>query len=94
MTEWKWIATGASTMVEVDVATTRRIVVAGTIENDAKKGWAVSLGNNGNYSFDFYSDGMSGTVQADDKLPAYEWSHVVVVVGNNRVTIYRNGEKV
>ncbi len=94
MTVSLWIAPETYPIVEVDVATTKKIVVAGTIDNDAKKGWAVSLGNNGNYSFDFYNGGIAGTVAADDKLPCYQWSHVVVVVGNGRVTIYRNGEKV
>lgn len=89
-----WIAPETYPVVEVDVPTTKKIVVAGTIDNDAHKGWAISLGNNGNYSFDFYSDGVAGTVAADDKLPCYEWSHVVVVVSNKRATIYRNGEKV
>ncbi len=49
MTVSLWIAPETYPIVEVDVATTKKIVVAGTIDNDAKKGCAVSLGNNGNY---------------------------------------------
>lgn len=91
MTVSLWIAPETYPIVEVDMESTKKIMVAGTLDHTAKTGWGVMLGKNGNYSFDFYSSGSLGTVAAADSLPCYQWSNIVVAIGNKRVNIYRNG---
>ena len=94
MTISMWVAPETYPVVAIDTETDEKITLAGTLNETDRNGWAICLGYKGNYSFDFYSGGVIGSVEATDLLPCYEWSHIVVVVANKRATIYRNGRKV
>lgn len=91
-----WVAPETYPIISHDVPTNEKITLAGTLDPDAKKGWAFSLGKTGKYSFDCYINGWQVTVEASDLLPCYEWSLLCAV--NDPVagalTLYRNGEQV
>ena len=91
-----WVAPETYPIIEIDVATQNKIRLAGTADPDRLAGWSFNLGYTGKYSFDFYSDGWPISIEADDLLPCYEWSHLVAVVDNEakKATLYRNGIKV
>ena len=89
-----WVAPEVYPIVKHDVATTDKIILAGTLDENAKKGWAFMLGSNGQYSFVCYTGGWRSEVEAPDKLPRYEWSRLVATVDGSRLVLYRNGELV
>lgn len=89
-----WVAPEVYPIVKHDEPTTEKIILAGTLDSKAKKGWAFMLGSNGEYSFVCYTGGWLTEVQAPDKLPRYEWSRLVVNVDGERAVLYRNGELV
>lgn len=97
MTVGIWLAPETYPVIDVEKATTDKTVVAGTINHDTKNGWAFNLGQNGKYSFDCYvGGGWISSIEADEVLPCYEWSHLVAVVNTTekKMTLYRNGEVV
>ena len=89
-----WVAPEVYPIVKHDVATTEKIILAGTLDETNKKGWAFMLGSNGEYSFVCYTGGWRTEVEATEKLPRYEWSRLVATVDGKHVDLYRNGEKV
>lgn len=91
-----WVAPETYPVIKLDTPTDEKALLAGTINDDTKKGWGFKLGYTGKYSFRFYSDGTAGEIVAEDILPCYEWSHLVAVFDgeNGKVTLYRNGQKV
>lgn len=92
-----WVAPETYPIIKHDEATSEKAGMAGTIDHKAKQGWGFSLGQHGAYSFDVYAGGgWLVNVEADDILPAYEWSHLVAVLdpAQQKVTLYRNGKKV
>lgn len=91
-----WVAPEVYPIVKHDEPTTQKIVLAGTLDENAKKGWAFMLGSNGQYSFVCYTGGWRTEVEAEGKLPRYEWSRLVATVDNasRQISLYRNGTKV
>ncbi|MDE6298609.1 MAG: GH32 C-terminal domain-containing protein [Muribaculaceae bacterium] len=91
-----WVAPQTYPVIEMDVPTTRKVVVAGTYDESAHQGWAFCLGYNGKYSFKSFSAGWALELEAADILPCYEWSHIVAVAdgASKTITLYRNGKKV
>ena len=96
MTVSMWVAPETYPIVEIDVPTQNKIRLAGTYNPDTQNGWSFNLGYTGKYSFDFYSEGWPVSIEADDLLPCYEWSHLVAVIDTDtrKATLYRNGNKV
>ena len=91
-----WVAPETYPVVEPDVPTDKKICVAGTFDEQNRKGWRVAMGYTGKYAFECYSGGWKVTVNASDIIPTYEWSHIVAVADGEtkKVTLYRNGNKV
>lgn len=60
------------------------------------KGFAFRLGSRGTYLFLAHVDGWKVSLQASDKLPRYQWNHLVVTIDgeNKKVSMYNNGELV
>ena len=96
MTVSMWVAPETYPIIEIDVPTQNKMRLAGTLNADTQNGWSFNLGYTGKYSFDFYSEGWPVSVEADDILPVYEWSHLVAVIDLNtrKAVLYRNGVKV
>lgn len=96
MTVSLWIAPQTYPIVKIDQATPERIHVAGNIDHDAKTGWAVTLGNNGNYAFEAYAGGWPVTVEGTDRIECGKWSNITVVVDASAksVALWHDGVKV
>ena len=94
MTFSLWVSPETYPIVKHDEPTSEKIVIAGSLDDVAKKGWAFLLGSTGKFSFVCYSGGWRVEVEAADPMPHYEWSHLVAVADKNAVSLFRNGEKV
>lgn len=96
MTFSVWVAPETYPVVKIDQATDDKVLLAGTIDDSQRAGWAFRLGNTGKYSFECYSGGWKVTVDASDAMPCYQWSHLVAVVDGStrKATLYRNGTPV
>lgn len=89
-----WVAPEIYPIVKHDEPTKEKIILAGTLDEANKKGWAFMLGSNGEYSFVCYTGGWRTEAEAPAPLPRYEWSRLVATVDNGRAVLYRNGELV
>ncbi len=60
------------------------------------KGFAFQLGSRGTYSFIGFVQGWKVTLTANEKLPCYQWNHLVVTVDatNKKIVMYNNGKEV
>lgn len=96
MTFQLWVAPETYPIVRHDQASSEKITMAGTLDDNAHTGWAFSLGYTGKYAFECYSAGWKVAVEATDLLPRYQWSLLVAQVdgANKKVTLLRNGQKV
>lgn len=96
MTVSMWMAPQTYPIVKIDQETTDRIQVAGNIDHAAKTGWAVTLGNNGNYAFEAYAGGWPVIVEGTDKIECYKWNNITVVIDATAksVALWHNGVKV
>ena len=94
MTVSLWVAPETYPIVKHDVATTDKIILAGTLDETNKKGWAFLLDQNGKFSFKCYTGGWATEIEAPDPLPRYQWSRLVATVDASHAELYLNGEKV
>ena len=94
MTFSLWAAPETYPIIKHDVPTSEKIVITGSLDEVAKKGWAFLIGSTGKYSFVCYSGGWRVEVEAKDVLPHYDWSHLVAVADGGSISLYRDGEKV
>lgn len=94
MTVSLWVAPETYPIVKHDVASTEKIILAGTIDETNKKGWAFMLDQNGKYSFKCYTGGWATEVEAPEPLPRYQWNRLVATVDASHAELYLNGEKV
>lgn len=96
MTIGVWVAPQTYPIIMEDTPISTKAGIVGTINNDSHEGWQIGIGQTGKYAFDIYSeDGWLTTVEAEDKIPTYEWSHIVATVNpeTKTITLYRNGVK-
>lgn len=91
-----WVAPETYPIVEHDADTQQRVIMAGTLNDATRQGWAFTLGKTGRFAFEFYSEGYKSEIVAMDILPRYEWSLLTVVAdcANKKITLYRNGNSV
>ena len=94
MTVSLWVAPETYPIIRHDERTTDKIILAGTLDDDAKKGWAFMLGSTGKYSFVCYTGGWRVETESAEPLPHYEWSRLVAVVTTEKIDLYRNASLV
>lgn len=91
-----WVAPQTYPIIMEDTPVTTKAGIVGTIDNENHQGWQIGIGQTGNYSFDLYTGGgWLATVDSNDKIPTYEWSHIVATYNPDTKTIslFRNGVK-
>lgn len=96
MTIGVWVAPQTYPIIIEDTPVNTKAGIVGTINNDTHEGWQIGIGQTGKYAFDIYTGtGWLATVEADDKIPTYEWSHIVATVNpeTKTISLYRNGVK-
>ena len=98
-----WVAPESYPMMKLDVDGEWFTTMAGNLkvsENnvpvDNSKGFAFQLGSRGTYAFIGYVKGQQILLQPSDKLPRYQWNHLVVTVDTHirSVVMYNNGKEV
>lgn len=88
-----WCAPETYPMMDGDKAVNDTTWIAGNMDGGARSGFAFTLTSQGWYGFRCYAGGQVVTLDAADKLPRYEWSHLVATADarNGVITLYRNG---
>lgn len=92
-----WVAPETYPIIKHDEATSEKAGLAGTFNLNDKQGWQFAIGQHGEYSFDcFGGGGWQINLEAEDRIPCYEWSHLVAVLNpdEGKIILYRNGVKV
>lgn len=91
-----WCAPETYPMMNAYEAENAETWIAGNLDATAQEGFAFTITSQGDYGFRCYTGGWPVVLKADDKLPCYEWSHLVVTIdtGNSSVVLYRNGVQV
>lgn len=91
-----WCAPETYPMMNAAEAENAETWIAGNLNESAHTGFAFTLTSQGDYGFKCYTGGWAVTLQAEGKMPRYEWNHLVAVIDadNRTATLYRNGEKV
>lgn len=91
-----WCAPETYPMMNAAEAENAETWIAGNLDETARTGFAFTITSQGGYGFKCYTGGWIVNLQAEGKLPCYEWSHLVAVIDakNSTVTLYRNGEQV
>lgn len=91
-----WCAPETFPVMAIDAESTDRALIAGNIDETAKTGWGFFLGRDGIYSFKMYAGGWPMELVSADRMPCYEWNHLVAVIdgSSKKVTLYNNGTQV
>lgn len=92
-----WLAIETYPMMNIDENKNEYATIAGTLDDNAKTGFAFQLSNRGNWRFECYAGtGSEFNVEAPNLLPKYQWCHLVATVdnANKLLTLYLNGEQV
>lgn len=91
-----WCAAETYPIMAHDSESDERCVIAGNLDDAAKKGFAFCLGRDGKYSFECYSGGWKVNCRVDEPLPCYAWNNLTAVVDGAKRTIklYLNGVEV
>lgn len=98
-----WVAPESYPMMRLDENGEWFTTMAGNLEVsddntvlNNNKGFAFRLGSRGTYMFIGHVQGWKVTLQAKEKLPRYQWSHLVVTIDavNKTTAMYNNGVKV
>ncbi|MEG0560281.1 MAG: LamG-like jellyroll fold domain-containing protein [Muribaculaceae bacterium] len=82
--------------VMADQAVNKSTYIAGNLDNNNHTGFAFTLTSQGDYAFEYYSNGWKISCIAPNKLQKNKWNHLAAVIDNEvgTVTLYRNGELV
>lgn len=88
-----WCAVETYPIMAHDSESDERCIIAGNLDEVAKKGFAFCLGRDGKYSFECYSGGWKVNCRVDELLPCYVWNNLTAVVDGAKRTIkfYLNG---
>ncbi len=91
-----WCAPETYPMMNAAEAENAETWIAGNLDESAHTGFAFTLTSQGDYGFKCYTGGWLVTLQAEGKMPRYEWNHLVAVIDadNRTATLYHNGEQV
>lgn len=93
MTVSAWVAVPCYPIIQLDTNTKEQTVIAGCLDETAKRGFGFYLGFNGNYSFRMYAGGWPVTVESDIPLTPNVWHNLTATVdcAAGQVKIYDNG---
>lgn len=93
-----WLAIQTYPMMNIDEDKNDYTTIAGTLDDQAKTGFAIQLTNRGNWRFECYAGtgGSEFNLEAPTLLPKNQWCHVAATVdaANRKLTIYLNGQQV
>lgn len=98
-----WVAPESYPMMGIDANGEWFTTMAGNLKvsdtntpEAGDKGFAFQLGSRGTYAFICYVNGWKVLLTANEKLPRYQWNHLVVTVDgvNRKVIMYNNGKQV
>lgn len=98
-----WVAPESYPMMKLDVDGEWFTTMVGNLavsEDNVpvgySKGFAFQLGSRGTYAFIGYVNGQPFLLQSPNKLPRYQWNHLVVTVDTHTrsVVMYNNGSEV
>lgn len=92
-----WVAAETYPMMNIDENKNEFATIAGTLDDNAKTGFAFQLANRGNWRFECYAGtGSEFNLEAPAVLPKYQWCHLVATVDkeNRKLTMYLNGQQV
>lgn len=92
-----WLAAETYPMMNIDEDKNDYATIAGTLDNNAKTGFAFQLSNRGNWRFECYAgSGSEFNLEAPALLPKRQWCHLVATVDatNRLLTLYLNGQQV
>lgn len=92
-----WLAAETYPMMNIDEDRNDYATIAGTLDHEAKTGFALQLTNRGNWRFECYAaSGSEFSLEAPDLLPKRQWCHLAATVDatERQLTLYLNGEQV
>ncbi|MDE6444071.1 MAG: DUF4960 domain-containing protein [Muribaculaceae bacterium] len=74
--------------------TTDKVDLAGCLDEGGKKGFAFQINRLGQYGVLIYVGNSLVEVNANDKVPLWEWTELTVAYDGNTVKLFRNGKEV
>ena len=92
-----WLAAETYPMMNLDEDKNDYATIAGTLDNEAKTGFAFQLTNRGNWRFECYAGtGSEFSLEVPAVLPKRQWCHLAATVDaeNKQLTLYLNGQQV
>lgn len=92
-----WLAAETYPMMNIDEDRNDYTTIAGTLDHQAKTGFALQLTNRGNWRFECYAaSGSEFSLEAPDLLPKRQWCHLAATVDASarQLTLYLNGVQV
>ena len=92
-----WLAAETYPMMSLDEDRNDYTTLAGTLDHEAKTGFALQLSNRGNWRFECYAaSGSEFSLEAPALLPKRQWCLLTATVDASarQLTLYLNGEQV
>ena len=99
-----WVAPESYPMMRIDQDGEWFTTMAGNMKltdtngyDSTDKGFAFQLGSRGSYYFFAHINGYVVQLKANEKLPRYQWNHLVVTIDctdAKKITMYNNGTEV
>ena len=92
-----WLAAETYPMMNIDEDRNDYTTIAGTLDHQAKTGFALQLTNRGNWRFECYAaSGSEFSLEAPGLLPKRQWCHLAATVDASArlLTLYLNGVQV
>jgi len=88
-----WCAAETYPMMNAMEAENAWTSILETGNESVHSGIAMRISSQGDYAFEYYSDGWKLVLNATGKFPLYRWNHIVVTmdVPNHKAVMYNNG---